>query len=46
MNAEIAATIQVQLDIRVKVQLEVGIRYWDSFYLQLLVLIIVDSREW
>ena len=33
LNEEIAATIQVQLSIRVRVQLLVGIGYWDSFYL-------------
>ena len=33
LNEEIAVTIQVQLSIRVRVQLLVGIGYWDSFYL-------------
>ena len=33
LNWKIATTIQVQLGIRVRVQLYVNIRYWDSFYL-------------
>ena len=33
LNGEIAATIQVQLGIEVRVQLQVDIGYWDSFYL-------------
>ena len=33
LNEEIAATIQVQLGIEVRVQLQVDIGYWDLFFL-------------